>query len=247
MKDHVGIIGGSGFYDIPDLQHKELVTVHTPYGEVDLFTGIYMGKPLTFVCRHGSSHNTPPHKINYRANIYALQKHGVGAVVATNAVGGISQKSEPGRFVVPDQVIDYSWGREHTFFDEFSTELAHVDFSQPFDASMRNEICSVLSSRKHSFSADGVYGCTQGPRMETVAEVKRMHQDGCDMSGMTLMPEAALAREAQLSYASLCFSVNWSAGINGAISMMAIRKNLNASVSKVRDLLPELIERIRSR
>lgn len=245
MNEHIGIIGGSGFYDIPDLTYKEIVSVSTPYGDVELLTGIFSGKRLSFLCRHGMAHNTPPHKINYRANIYALKTHGVSAIVATNAVGGIGKNCAPGSFIVPDQVIDYSWGREHSFYDEFSSELAHVDFSEPFDAALRMHISSALKALDLPFENAGTYACTQGPRMETSAEIKRLAADGNTVVGMTLMPEAALAREAHLRYASLCFSVNWAAGVAGSVSMIEIRKHLSLSVANIRILLPLIVERVR--
>lgn len=218
----LAIIGGSGVYGLPELCPHELPAQATPYGEV---SGIVEGHwPVThastihtttpiklyFLPRHGKSHALAPHAINYRANIWALHSLGVNKIIALNAVGSLF--SPPGTWLVPEQIIDYTYGRAHTFFDDFSQQVVHTEFTEPLNKKLIQSLMQVLAPSDLSIQQGGVYGCTQGPRLETAAEIKRLERDGCSMVGMTLMPEAALAAELSMAYASLCLSVNWAAG-----------------------------------
>jgi len=207
-----GLIGGSGPRGVTADFTALDRTVTTGYGEPSpgLSRGRLAGREVVFLPRHGVPHRAAPHLINYRANVDALRRLGVDGVVALNTAGGISAPAEAGAVVVPDQLIDYTWGRDHTFAD--ADELLHVDFDQPFDEPLRQQLLAAAERAGEVVVAGGVYGCTQGPRFETAAEVERLARDGCDVVGMTGMPEAALAREAGLPYAMLTLVVNPAAG-----------------------------------
>ena len=169
--------------------------------------------PVVFLARHGYGHTIAPHDINYRANVWALREAGVKALIACSAVGGIRDDLLPGTLVVPDQIIDYTWGRAVSYFSGEDQPVVHIDFSHPYDATLRRRLIEAAQAVGQPLATDGCYGCTQGPRLETVAEVHRYRRDGCDMLGMTAMPEAALARELDLPYAMLAAVANRAAGL----------------------------------
>lgn len=236
----LAIIGGTGLTQISDLIITGQQIVDTPYGSpsADFVFGEMHGKKLIFLARHGNPHRIPPHKINYRANIWGLKHLGVTEVIAVAAVGGIGPEMGPGHIAIPDQIIDYSYGREHTFFADDLEQVTHIDFTEPYSSLLRKRIIQAAKNAGVNISPTGVYGCTQGPRLETVAEIKRMAQDGCDLVGMTGMPEAALARELELAYANISVVANWGAGIvAGEITMTEIEKNLELGMSKALSLL----------
>ncbi len=241
----IGIIGGTGLSDPAFLDgFLEEITVRqiaTPFNdeEIQLFVGRRHGKEVVFLPRHGKGHKVPPHLINYRANIRALQHIGVQAVIGVNAVGGIHVDMGPGKIAIPEQIIDYSWGREHTFFAEEGA-VTHIDFTSPYDERLRQLLIEKASDTE--LWPHGVYACTQGPRLETAAEVERLRRDGCDMIGMTGMPEAALARELSLAYACVAISVNWAAGLSDEIiTMESIWKVLNTGIDSVMQILDRAI------
>lgn len=210
----LGIIGGSSLGRIPDLGHPQRVAVNTPYGDpsAPLTLGDLQGTAVVFLARHGDDHVIAPHRINYRANLWALHAQGVREVVAVATVGGIRADLAPGTLLVPDQIIDYTHGRDATFFDGELQPLKHVDFTRPFDGALRNRLLRTGGTMAEPMLDGGVYGATQGPRLETAAEIERMARDGADVVGMTGMPEAALARELGIDYALLCVVVNAAAG-----------------------------------
>jgi len=212
--DTVAVIGGSGFYHWPQLSAVESIAVESAFSAnpVVVNIGRIGQRRVVFLPRHGASHNTPPHRINYLANIDALSQLSVKHVIGVNAVGAINLEMPPGSLVIPDQVVDYTWGRAHTFYDQFDAELQHVDFSDPLSSPLRNNIIDNANEIADC-KTFGTYACTQGPRLETRAEIIKLKNDGCDIVGMTLMPEAVLAREKSLSYLSLCIVSNWAAGI----------------------------------
>lgn len=231
----LAIIGGTGLTQISDLDITGQQTLDTPYGKpsADYVFGEMNGKKLIFLARHGNPHRIPPHKINYRANIWGLKQLGVTDIVAVAAVGGIAKQMAPGHLAIPDQIIDYSYGREHTFFADNLEHVNHIDFSEPYSALLRKRIIQAAHNADIIITASGTYGCTQGPRLETIAEIRRMAQDKCDLVGMTGMPEAALARELEINYANLSVVANWGAGIvPGEITMAEIEKNLQVGMSK---------------
>jgi 5'-methylthioinosine phosphorylase len=208
---------------------------------VHIYRGRLGSTQVAFIARHGRGHKVPPHRINYRANIWALQHIGVRAVIGVNAVGGIHERTGPGALAVPRQIIDYSWGREHTYFADGLDAVTHIDFTNPYAESLRQLL--LRSAADVPVWGEGVYACTQGPRLESAAEVRRLQRDGCDMIGMTGMPEAALARELGLAYACLALSVNWAAGLTEEpISMEAIGAVLGTGMASVIAVLCRAIE-----
>ena len=213
MTESIGLIIGSGAAKL-GLQIEARSPAKTPYGEPSspvLRTNIG-GRNVLAIARHGESQNIPPHLVNYRANTWILREHGVSQCIAVNAVGIIAADTfEPGGLAIPDQLIDYTWGREHTFDDGSSGQLRHIEFTEPFDTVLRGQLAAV-AARSAAAQGRGIYGVTQGPRLETAAEIDRMARDGCTMVGMTAMPEAALARELGLRYAICAVGVNHAAG-----------------------------------
>lgn len=239
------IIGGTG---IDELEGLEIIASHcleTPFGVPSraVQEGLLGGSRIFFLQRHGSPKLIPPHLVNYRANLWALRSLGVNEIVAINAVGGISPAMQPGRLVIPDQLIDYTWGRAHTFDDGGSGQLLHIDFTEPYDHDLRTAIISVAVDAGIACQAAAVHGITQGPRLETAAEVRRMAADGCDVVGMTGMPEAALARELEIAYCSVCMVVNPAAGLSELpISLATMGAILQREAGVVRQLLRGLVE-----
>ena len=223
----IAIIGGTGVYDWPNLSEIRLTSktpMETPYGLTSavIKLGNIASHPVAFLPRHGDKHQIPPHRINYRANLYALQQLGVEQVIALNAVGGIAPETlNAPTLVIPDQVIDYTHGRISTFFDQPGDPFNHIDFTEPFDASLRAALMAAAKVTPLPCIPTGTYGCTQGPRLESRAEIQRLERDGCSVVGMTAMPEAALARELEMAYASLCITVNPAAGKSDALITMA--------------------------
>ena len=230
----IGIIGGTGLSEPSFLTQTAMRQIVTPFceQEVQIFTGRLHGVELAFLPRHGKGHKVPPHRINYRANLWALHNIGVRSVIGVNAVGGIHAQMGPGCIAVPDQLIDYSWGREHTFFADGLNNVTHIDFASPYDERLRRLL--IENAGAQPLWPHGVYACTQGPRLETAAEVERLRRDGCDMIGMTGMPEAALARELGIDYACLAVSVNWGAGLTqDIITMVSIGEVLRTGMGAV--------------
>ncbi len=240
----LGIIGGTGLSELAGMVTVALHTAATPFGATSgvIREGLLDNCQIFFLQRHGSPAVIPPHLVNYRANLWALQSLGVNEIVAINAVGGISPAMQPGRLVIPDQLIDYTWGRAHTFDDGSDGQLRHVDFTEPYDSELRMDLVSVAEGADIPCTATAVHGVTQGPRLETAAEIRRMAEDGCDVVGMTGMPEAALARELGLAYASVCMVVNPAAGLGELpISLAMMRDILQREANVVRDLLRALL------
>jgi 5'-methylthioinosine phosphorylase len=240
----LAIIGGTGVDELEGLAVVRDHHVQTPFGEPSraIQEGQLGDTTLFFLQRHGSPGAIPPHRINYRANLWALQSLGVAGVVAINSVGGITASMRPGRLLIPDQIIDYTWGREHTFDDGQNGQLMHVDFTEPYDAVLRRQLLSAAERIGIPHEAAGVHVVTQGPRLETAAEIKRMARDGCDVVGMTGMPEAALARELVMPYASICMVVNPAAGLSDLpLTVATMREILARESAVVRQLLTELV------
>ncbi len=243
----VAIIGGTGLTSLKELEIQRREVVHTPYGEPSgpVTHGIFHGREVIFLARHGYGHTIPPHRVNYRANLWALRHLGVERLVAVAAVGGITENMAPSVLAVPDQVIDYTWGREHTLFTDDLTHVTHIDFTQPYDSELRKLMVAAGQAAEVPLVDRGTYAATQGPRLETAAEIRRLKQDGCDMVGMTGMPETALARELGLSYACCAVVANWAAGLHSAaITMDDIDRNLRLGMDRVRSLLGKLIPKL---
>jgi 5'-deoxy-5'-methylthioadenosine phosphorylase len=235
---HWGIIGGTGAVELLERQQERIV--ETPWGapscppaQVDLG-----GVPVWFLARHGNPHRIAPHRVNYRANIAALKQVGVTDLIAINAVGGVDPGLAPGDLVVPDQLIDYTWGRESTFANDADRPLVHLEFGRPFSAPLREALLEAASGLGLAVHESGCCAVTQGPRLETEAEVRRLARDGATLVGMTTMPEAILAREAGLNYASLCVVANPAAGVTDeAISLEEIDRVLHQAMGSVRQII----------
>jgi 5'-deoxy-5'-methylthioadenosine phosphorylase len=241
----VAIIGGSGLTNLKNLRITRREVIRTPYGEpsAPMVFGQLGGQEAVFLPRHGVGHTIPPHEVNYRANIWAIKQTGVDKVIAVNAVGGISPDYlASGTLVIPDQVIDYTYGRAHTFFGSEQKKVTHVDFTDPYCEELRQTVIQAAAGAKMKVVGRGTYGATQGPRFESAAEIRRMERDGADIVGMTGMPEAGLARELELCYASISLVVNPAAGkARDAISLREIEKNLETGMASVRSLLEQVI------
>lgn len=236
----LGIIGGSGLTRLHALAIERQEIVTTPYGEpsAPLTFGQFDGAPVVFLPRHGPSHAIPPHRVNYRANLWALKHAGVERIVGMAAVGGISVAMAPGVLAVPDQIVDYTWGREHTLFEGDLSSVTHIDFTEPYCDTLRRTLLGGAHAANVAIHDGGTYAATQGPRLETKAEIERLERDGCDLVGMTGMPETALARELGLCYACLALSVNWAAGkSDGPITMAEIERNLEDGMARARKVL----------
>ncbi|MCP3850612.1 MAG: S-methyl-5'-thioinosine phosphorylase [Gammaproteobacteria bacterium] len=243
-KTKLAIIGGTGLTALDNLEITRRVTVDTPFGEPSsplAFGHIQNGEAALeaiFIARHGHEHNIPPHKVNYRANLWALREAGVTAILAVNAVGGIRDDMVPGSLVVPDQIIDYTTSRTNTFFEDDLEHVTHIDFSYPYSNELSEMIFKVAEKVNIDLIKGATYAATEGPRLETAAEIQRLKRDGCDLVGMTGMPEAALARELELDYASICVNANWAAGLSDElITMEAIEQNLLSGMEKTRCLI----------
>ncbi len=242
----LAIIGGTGLAALEGLEIVREARVETPFGAPSgpLRHGRLHGREVIFLARHGPDHTIPPHRINYRANLWALKECGATAVVAVAAVGGITHEAAPTRLVIPDQIIDYTWGRAHTFFEDNLTEVVHIDFTRPYDSALRRRLIEAAAAAGLDVARHGTYGATQGPRLESAAEIDRMERDGCTIVGMTGMPEAALARELGLAYACCAVVANRAAGRGGSdapIEMAEIERNLVQGMAQVRRLLSQLL------
>lgn len=239
----LAIIGGTGLTSLQGLGIDREEAVTTPYGSpsAPLVHGRYAGREVIFLARHGNPHVIPPHKVNYRANIRALKDAGADKIIGVNAVGGITAAMAPCRIVVPDQIIDYTWGRAHTFFEDDLDAVRHVEFTRSYSDFLRRRVLDAAAGM--DIADGGTYGATQGPRLESAAEIRRMERDGCDLVGMTGMPETVLARELGLDYASICVVVNWAAGKSDEeITMELIENNLRQGLGQVHALLAALIK-----
>jgi 5'-methylthioadenosine phosphorylase len=241
----LAIIGGTGLTRLSTLAvaHREIV--RTPYGDPSgpLLFGQIADRDAVFLARHGHGHTIPPHRVNYRANLWALRQRGATAVLAVASVGSIAGAG-PGDLVLPDQLIDYTSGRPQTFFDGGDQRVVHVDFTHPYSPSVRTACLEAARSAGVGVVDGGVYGAVSGPRLETAAEIDRMERDGATLVGMTGMPEAALARELELPYAALCVVVNHAAGRGESaqqISMEGIARVIESAMDKVRALLDHVV------
>lgn len=246
----LAIIGGTGLDQFPDLEITTHSEMDTPYGAIaaPLTHARLNGHELIFLARHGESHHLPPHRVNYRANLWALHAAGVRHIIAVTAVGGITPAMAPGVIALPDQIIDYTADRTHTFFDGPPNSVEHIDFTWPYDARLRQSLLRAAESLGLAVQPKATYGATQGPRLETAAEIRRMERDGCDLVGMTGMPEAALARELNIAYAGCSLVVNWAAGKTEAvITMDDIRQQLDSGMARVRRLLTTTVGLVYSR
>lgn len=242
----LAIIGGSGLTRLASLEVSRQQVARTPYGEPSgaLTFGRIGSQDVVFLARHGYGHTIPPHLVNYRANIWALAKEaGAERIVSVASVGGIRADLAPGTLVIPDQIIDYTWGRQMTFHDNRETQVVHIDFTQPYDLALRQSLVAAAAGLAEAVAIGAVYAASQGPRLETAAEINRFERDGAHIVGMTGMPEAVLAREAGVPYAALTVVANWAAGradSANAIHFEHLEAVLQVAMVKVRKIIERL-------
>ena len=242
----LAVIGGSGLTAYDGLEIVRRESLDTPWGEpsAPLSHGRLKGIGIVFLARHGAPHVIPPHRVNYRANVWALHHVGVRRIVAIAAVGGIRSGLDSGAVVIPDQIVDYTWGRGHTFFEDDLDHVVHVDFTSPYCERLRAKLLDAARRAGVDAAEGGTYAATQGPRLESAAEIDRLERDGCDVVGMTGMPEATLARELGMRYAHCAVVSNRAAGRSmERLSMEMILANLESGMAGVRRLLGEFVER----
>lgn len=233
-----GIISGSGLYDVPGLEITDSVKVSTPYGEPsDVYrVGSISGKEIAFLPRHGAMHHIPPHRINYRANMWGFRELGIKKIITIGAAGGITTNMKPGSITFPDQIIDFTRGRASTFYDE--NEVVHIDFTNPFCPDLREHIMGAARKAGIDVITAGTYVCTNGPRLETSAEIKAYLQLGADMVGMTSMPEAALARELEICLTGLYVITNHAAGIKtDKLTVREVVETMGVSTEKIKSII----------
>ncbi|MBS0423636.1 MAG: S-methyl-5'-thioinosine phosphorylase [Proteobacteria bacterium] len=242
----LAIIGGSGLTQLSCLEISHRQIIRTPYGEPSgpLTFGKLQGADIVFLARHGHGHTIPPHAINYRANLWALHSLKPEHVISVASVGGIRADLTPGKLVVPHQIIDYTYGRNFTFFEGKDQPVTHIDFTLPYSQQTRALLLQAANNARQAIADGGVYAATQGPRLETAAEINRLERDGADMVGMTGMPETALARELGLSYATLAVVANHAAGRGAnvnAIPLTEIYAVLEQAMVRVRNILEHMV------
>lgn len=242
----LGIIGGTGLTQLANLEITHREVIRTPYGEPSgaLTFGNINHHQVVFLARHGYGHTIPPHLVNYRANMWALYSQGVREVVSVATVGGIAADLAPGSIVIPDQIIDYTYGRKNTYHDGVDQAVTHIDFTDPYAQPLRKLCMEAAKLSAERFVNGGTYAAVQGPRLETAAEINRLDRDGATMVGMTGMPEAALAREIGIEYAAVCVVANHAAGrgssANG-IHYDEIQQVVNETMGRVRNILEHLV------
>jgi 5'-deoxy-5'-methylthioadenosine phosphorylase len=243
----LAIIGGSGLTQLANLDVSNREVMRTPYGAPSgaLTLGEIGQQPVIFLARHGYGHTIPPHEVNYRANIWALWKRGATGIISVASVGSIRPDLKPGDLVIPHQIIDYTWGRKSTYHEGPDCKVTHIDFTEPYDRNLRQRLIDAADVLGVPCSASAVYAATQGPRLETAAEIDRLERDGADLVGMTGMPEAVLARELAIPYAAINVVANYGAGradSREGISFDAIQSVLHGAMGRVRVLIEQLLK-----
>lgn len=241
----LAILGGSGLAKLGNLKGTTRRAVTTPYGEPSaaLTFGELAGRAVVFLARHGDGHTVAPHEVNYRANVWALKECGAAEILSVATVGGITAHAGPGALLVPHQIIDYTWGRASTFFQGPGVPVKHIDFTEPYSRPLRERLLAAARACGEAVHDGAVYATTQGPRLETAAEIERLARDGADVVGMTAMPEAALARELDLAYAAIAVVANHAAGRGDsrtAVSLEAIAAVLDQAMGRVRRIIEQV-------
>ncbi len=240
------VIGGSGLSRLANVEVVSRKVCRTPYGEPSgpLTLGRIQGREVLFLARHGYGHTIAPHEVNYRANIWALKQEGALRIVSVASVGGIRPDLAPGVLVLPDQIIDYTWGRRSTYFEGPGAAVTHVDFTQPYSTALGARILAAAAACGERMVKGAVYAATQGPRLETAAEIVRLERDGADIVGMTGMPEAVLARELDVEYSAIGVVANFAAGKGDSekrIALDAIEAVLGEAMERVHRIIERLV------
>ena len=242
----LAVIGGTSITQLKNFRVKKKHHISTDWGDPaeEVTEADFNNATIFFINRHGTRNPKPPHKINYRANLSALKTLGATKIIGTAAVGGITV--DTGKLVIPHQIIDYTYGRKTTYFEDSDSDLIHIDFTNPFDESFRRKIIEIATKSNIPIERNGVYGVTQGPRLETASEIKKLERDGCDIVGMTAMPEACLARELQIPYLTLAVVVNAAAGKTSEIITIAkIQENVTYASPKIDSLIKSFLTNYR--
>ena len=242
----LAVIGGSGLSQLANLDVSHREVCRTPYGEPSgaVTFGQICGHPVAFLARHGYGHTIPPHEVNYRANVWALHQRGALGIISVASVGCIRADLKPGDLVIPHQIIDYTWGRRSTFHEGRDCTPTHIDFTEPYDRALRKRLIDAAQAAAVPVCAKAVYAVTQGPRLDTVAEVDRFERDGAEIVGMTGMPEAVLARELGIPYAAISVVANYAAGradSRDGINFAAIEGMLHESMGRVRSIIEKVV------
>lgn len=239
----LAIIGGTGVYNPEMLDQVSSITIDTPYGAVTCQTGLHAGKSVAFIPRHGKHHSIPPHLINYRANIWALKKLGVRQILATTAVGSLNRAMKPGDFVLPDQFLDFTKLRVSSFYEGGERGVVHVDMTSPYCNELRHIVSSSAKVLNLSAHNGGCYVCTEGPRFETAAEIRAFEILGGDLVGMTGVPEAVLAREAEMCYVTVSMVTNFAAGISpNLLTHKEVLDTMKQNAANIQALINQVIE-----
>ncbi len=238
----LAIIGGRGLAQLANLQITHQQVMRTPYGEPSgaFLFGMLNRHEVIFLARHGYGHTIPPHLVNYRANLWALREQGANKIISVATVGGIRADLKPGVIVVPDQIMDYTHGRDATFFERRDKPFSNADFTFPYSIALRKQILRSAQTAQQPCADGGVYAATQGPRLDSIAEINRYERDGADMVGMTGMPETALAKELELDYAIIAVVANYAAGRGDSsegINMESVNAVAGAAMARVRSIL----------
>jgi len=240
-KAKIAIIGGTGLEFL--IEGSTKTRIGTPYGPSPPITiGKVAGKDVAFLPRHGEKHTMPPHKVNYQANIWSLHALGVERILATNAVGGINPKFKPGDFVIPNDLIDFTKNRPTTFYDE--APVTHIDATNLYCPELRQVLLNAAKKVMGTAWGNAVYLCTEGPRYETPAEIKMFHKLDCDVVGMTGVPEAVLARELEICYATICFVTNMAAGMQKRLTTEEVSKVASKSAANLQQTIKEAIRKV---
>lgn len=239
MSVKTAIIGGTGVYDPGMLSGVREQAIATPYGAVKVMVGSYRGREIAFMARHGADHSVPPHLVNYRGNIAGLRELGVKNIFATAAVGSLNLDMKPGQFVFVDQFLDFTKGRPSTFIEE---GVVHLDMTNPYCPGLRKVLAGAAQKLGLEFNREGTYVCAEGPRFETMAEIKMFRQLGGDLVGMTSVPEVVLAREAGICYAAIAMVTNFAAGIApGKLSHQEVVDMMAENAERLRALIMQAV------
>ena len=246
VKAEIAIIGGSGVYALGLVKNPETTTIDTPYGKSpEIILGELENRAVAFLPRHGKGHTVPPHLVNYRANLWALRELGVTRVLATTAVGSLNPRMRPGELVLLDQFIDFTKCRPTTFYEGGESGVVHIDVTNPYCSELRNVLITTARRLKLKLRPRGIYGCAEGPRFETAAEIRAMRRLGCDLIGMTNVPECVLARELAICYAAVAVVTNFAAGISKTkLTHTEVLELMSANIERVKKLMFAAIRRI---
>ncbi len=248
MNPKIAIIGGSGLYSLNSIKKTEKKRIETPYGtSPGIVVGEFEGKKLAFLPRHGEGHTTPPHKINFRANLWSLKELGIERILATTAVGSLRKEFEPGKLIILDQFLDFTKNREKTFYEGNGEKVVHVDMTNPYCPELRKILIEIGKKRGIPIEEKGTYACTEGPRFETAAEIKMLKKMEADVVGMTNVPESVLARELEMCYSTISVVTNYAAGISAdKLTHKEVAEIMDKNIKKVQNLIfssiPEISE-----